>query len=675
MGNAQDKEIQQLSLLLSDEVNSSDCQSESKHELREAFSITDDEERRSNIERIIKSYRHPWDIYGELIQNSVDAIFQAKEILHANSPRWKGKIKITVNSKKRSIEIEDNGIGIPPDKIGQVIVFGRSLKRPGQQSKYGFMGFGLTFVAFQSSYLKIESSYIESGKNKGKKSQRSYRNLYSYIFKKEDLPDAENKTDIEDVKDHGTKIDVQFPIDEDAFQDRQLDIDKLFYYCANLKLFEYILRTKTAIGNTDHLFGKQPICDIIITVDTTETTLNIPFKYLDISEILEKGLKEKKDRFKSIFDYQQLIELTKSHPKAQQLQSRRVPAIWYATENPVEIGERPPIKVDYYIFATSQERIKRYNREVLKLHNGDVECLSNGVFLSLDGMPSSIRLDSWPDFYYSQFTIIVDAKSIKKDLEAGRKGISNYRKKQLLEKAEQLLLEKNFIKYRGYIEDIIKPTENNHNCKDQMIRDVIEKKRRIMTKKANGIFRISEQIELSQQWFPPIEEQEVIALFMELIGKKRLQGYYLQKISTNDQYDAIFEYKLKYYEGLKEPDSPAYHEVDRPLGIKKEKFLEEIDNEIYHEKLIVEFKKTLNSIYKDIHDKKKDLRDIDLLVCWAGDSQTIYDETGDELLEIDISQRDLDGITHQLWSVDARKNIPVICLKTFLEKSEGLIID
>lgn len=674
MSNTQDNENLQLNLFNVLESTSSHREAESQHELKESFSIIDDEERRSNIERIIKSYRYPWDVYAELIQNSVDAIFDAKKQLHLDSPRWKGKIEITVEPEKRRLVIEDNGIGIPPEKIGQVIVFGKSFKRAEQQSRHGFMGYGLTFVAFQSSFINLESSYIDvdTHKNQGKKSRRTYRNLYTYVFKKEELPDAEAKPAPQDTKFHGTKIEIQFPNDREAFHDRQLDIDTMLNYANNSNLFEYIMRTKTAIGNTDKLFNNKPICDIDIIIHCNGNTLKIPFNFLGLTEVLKKvGINE--DRCKSLSDFLKLLELTESEPKQEKDRRRRVQAIKYANETPTQVGERLPIECNYYIFATSKERINRFNREILNLNNSDIEALSNGIFLSLDGMPTSIRLDSWPESYFSQFTILVDAKSIKTDLDAGRKGISDYRKKQLVQKAEEILKNKNFIRYRRYIAEASNaslPNSSSSNSRDSMKRDVRDQKIRIsfdlpQESQPYQHSQLPQEFQLPQQWLPPIEEQEVIALFMELIGNKSLQGYYLMKLSTYDRYDGLFEYRLPYSE------YSAKKNCDNPLNILEETFFGFKDEEIYYDDLIVEFKYKLDSIYDDIRDKRKDMRDINLLVCWEMDFNKIKDQ-GDELTEIAQERRSLDGVTHELDSLDANRKIPVICLKTFLEKTKSL---
>ena len=611
------------------------------HELNSRFVDVEENERRSNIQRIVTSYRHPWDIYAELLQNSIDAIFEAKQTCHFNQSEWKGKIEIFVDSEKRSLKISDNGIGIPPERIAEVIVLGRSLKRENDQgSRYGFMGYGLTFVAFQSSYIKIESTYEKQPES------RSYKDLYAYVFKNKALPDSDNKDISENVKgSHGTTVYLNF---DSAYRElpeaRQEDLETLFSYAKDPKCFEYILRTRTAVGNTEYLFGNKPPCDIEVIAHLDGKVVKVPFKYLDLLEVLEEfGIEP--DRCHKLSDFEQQVGFTRSDPPAERDRKRKVPAIWYATTEPLELGEREPkIKANFYIFVTSKEYLNRYN-EILSLDTAAEE-LSNGVFLSLDGMPTSIRLDNWSHNSYLPFTVIVDAQYLHRDLDAGRKGITSYRVSQLMLEIDRLMKEKKLYQYRRYVIDKYSVGPSIANAKDRMEEKVNKEK-------------VKKGMTLSQRWFPPQEEQEVITLFMELVAIKKICGYYLMMLSGYEQYDGLFEYRLILTEDT------VYNEKRRPFGVPDENFQE--DGSLY-KKLLVEFKQNLESIYNDVRHNKKDLREIDLIICWDTDKEDIRVQ-GDELIEIDKKERVFDGVTHKLKSSDIADEIPVICLKAFLDET------
>ena len=104
--------------------------------LREELSKQETSQIRSNIERIISSYRHIWDIYTELLQNSADAIIEQ----FGEENISQGKITLDINSDERTIIITDNGIGIEESTISKILVTGKSLKRERNSGKFGFMG-------------------------------------------------------------------------------------------------------------------------------------------------------------------------------------------------------------------------------------------------------------------------------------------------------------------------------------------------------------------------------------------------------------------------------------------------------------------------------------------------------------------------------------------------------
>jgi hypothetical protein len=242
----------------------------------------------------------------------------------------------------------------------------------------------------------------------------------------------------------------------------------------------------------------------------------------------------------------------------------------------------------------------------------------------------------------------VDAQYLHKELDAGRKGITTYRATQLLSKVDDIIKQKKLDQYRRYVIDATKSFD---------VRNMIGNAKDLMEEKVNQN-KIRKGTTLSQQWFPPQEEQEVIALFMELVGMEKICGYYLMMLSGYDQYDGLFEYILKCTEDT------VYHKKHRPFGVLEESFQ---DGERIYKKLLVEFKLELDSIYDDVRHNKKDLKEIDLIICWDANVEKIQ-TLGDELIEIDERERFLEGVTHKLKSSYTADEIPVICLKVFLDK-------
>lgn len=82
-----------------------------------------------NIEEVLRSYRHSWDILTELLQNSVDAcIRKYAKLSNANKQNYNPEISIEIDSKNNTIIVKDNGEGIPNDKLYDIIIPGGTLK-------------------------------------------------------------------------------------------------------------------------------------------------------------------------------------------------------------------------------------------------------------------------------------------------------------------------------------------------------------------------------------------------------------------------------------------------------------------------------------------------------------------------------------------------------------------
>ena len=90
----------------------------------------------------------------------------------------------------------------------------------------------------------------------------------------------------------------------------------------------------------------------------------------------------------------------------------------------------------------------------------------------------------------------------------------------------------------------------------------------------------------------------MISLFVELVVQKFLRGYELKILSGYQVYDGLYEYQLDQNEEVE------YSEKNR-LGIYKNVF--NANGGSLKKEILVEFKKELNSIYKDINSNKKDI--------------------------------------------------------------------
>lgn len=610
------------------------------NELQEKFSGIGIDQIKSNIQRTIMSYRNPWDIYTEPLQNSADAVIDKFGFENIKE----GNIELEISTNNRKIVIKDNGVGIKGEDIPTILVMGESLKRKENRGKYGFMGYGFTFVAFQTEFLKIESVH------NGKKSTRTYRDLYKFIFDDKDLPSSQEETNGKVVgeetnEDSYTNITLIFP---KCFPDETLEnnIKLAFDYTKNTYLIDYILRTQSPVGLVDSLFDKDfQNFKFKITID--EVVLDIKNKILSTREIIETLYPNS-----SIYDmdsYKKFINSTEHLNESIRDMSRQCILIDSCIEN-IYIGERHPISARLYIASTSKDHLNEYSKKFtqdLAENYGNI-VVENGIWLSIDGLPTGICLDNFNHPNFLPFTCIVDIDgiNIRNELDSGRKGITAYRVDQICKMVKSKLRERGFISYRHYVLGTQTRTTTYGYDAKKSLSDIFNQKNKL-------------NINLNMQ-YDISNEQEVICLFTELVVKELLIGYKLKVLSSYEVYDGLYEYILVNDEKYIAPS-------DR-LGISRKVHNE---NDAFKKDIIVEFKYVLRSLFNDIRVRRKNANDIDIIVCWDVEYDKVdefAEKEGVILKEVNTVENIYYGVTHEVISPGRSTVLPIIELKTVLKR-------
>ncbi|MCG9602723.1 hypothetical protein L1D16_18310, partial [Vibrio sp. Isolate31] len=165
-------------------------------------------------------------------------------------------------------------------------------------------------------------------------------------------------------------------------------------------------------------------------------------------------------------------------------------------------------------------------------------------------------------------------------------------------------------------------------------------------------------IELLSPYFPLIEEQEVISTFIDLCSKDILSGYTIKALSGFQVYDAILDYCINISDGV-------VYDESNSIGISKDVFAHS-SNCIVKKDILVEFKKDLDGLFKDIDRNKKDISHVNILVCWDAkfvNAEKYLRERGDVLRIKDSSLNIYHGVTHELVVAGRSQPLPIIELK------------
>lgn len=553
--------------------------------LREKETNVDDENLRLRNEAIttLKSYSHHWDILAELLQNSVDAIEQ-------NTRISKGRIDITFDVYNNSIKVNDNGTGISIDEFKRIFKPHVTFKY-GKNNLRGEKGVGLSFILFSTNHLEVTTS---NGKQiiEGK-----IDNAFDWVAGKSDkIPILHYNVESES-KNTFTEIILN------EICSIQEDFNLFSYEFERLK---YVLRTKTAVGNTAHLFGDSPKkkIDINLTfIDSENETYEekIPYRFDYPQNYIKPNINfgERKDkkyegndravRGKAVFD--SYIDKSASGKK---------------------------IKVYYFVCS----RYKYYDMSKKILGYEDKSLIQGGIFLSTKNMPTGIEIlppTIGKAGYWANLYILVEYDDL--NLDMGRKFVPGRITKMVRDQVEKIY--KELSRHFSDIVDTIEDTEEileNEATIDNIWDDLAS---------INNI-----NLDFLSYFKYPVAEQGVVAIFYELIGLKKIKGYSTWRLSSKDQYDAFAKYR----------------------NDKGKEF-----------KILIEFKFHGEDVIKDIHDNVKDYHQIKLLVCWEIDKQTFISEGYDLMKLKKDDPRPFNGVTHKISIPQIRNEINVIELKSFLK--------
>lgn len=545
---------------------------------------------RKSIKGIDDSYNNFWDILAELIQNSVDAIKRANE--------EKGKIEIKIDCVNKEITVIDNGSGMQKEKIPNLLKpFSTDKER--ESVSIGEKGVGLKFVIFQSNDFHLRSN-IGNG-------QSTIVEIIEAKNWKESISDTYPNATIGDKQEQfkGTEIKIGGIDNEDLFS-------------LNFESMKYILRTKTAIGNTDFIWKEQLDYEIKLEmIDANGITKEekIPYRYwLPIETVPKKGIIDLKE-FKNWCqedDRQDGQKRNKLKDKIIVYQDTIFHNGWreinywacFVPKRGIwnEISQRDHLLTEAMI---ANEEIM-YNK-VFSSHQ-------NGIYTSVKGMPTGIIIDhpnTGSAGYWANIFILFEDKNLKFDI--GRKSINGNVKNIYKDHAKEI-----FAEFQKYISKYISG-EPEIEATSQWNREEI-------------FAEINQIVDLGNEKIPfkknPSEQEaSVAAIFYELIGMGKIPEIKPLLSGYRNKYDLYAKWG--------------------------------------NHSLVIEFKSHLRNIVKDFSETTKLFDEVDYIVCWD-----VNDEDKIKLHDISL---ELEEVQDSVFSTSVKNYLPITTHKILLSASANPI--
>lgn len=595
------------------------------------------------ISNILSSYVGWYDPFCELVQNALDAVeARASTERSAGSLSYEPRVDIFIDLDDNVLVVTDNGIGLDKEKFEQFLAPNFSFKTGPTR---GHKGVGATYVAYGFNYMRVSTrvpGFEASGRIVG--AREWVRGNASGANPKVE-PDSSEHIDPQFNKnDRGVSVTVRF---DDGTHPRRLDWIK----ADTAEKWAKILSVKTGLGSI---------------VEDQNLNVNIRVKSLGkVTELHNRGT-----------SYLWLHSIA-----AKKARFREIEATSEALFKKFGVGHRMPDKYRNLDFiydtwdATDLGRLVGGSldgdeREVLKRHNPtvsfefgytaklwtqfneslglrkDYKILTAGIQLAANNMPQGetivIPLNRNIGrqnqlhflFHFDDYTPDLGRKGFHRELSDFAKTVSKNVTENHLAKYRNLLKANT-----GVAPDLVRELKIGEWKKEMLAHESFEP----LNLNSKHFFKPTERVSITSA---PTREQDVIALFNQLVAGGVIRG--IRVMSTNERFTYDGLYKVAF--DLSE-DIYTYDREQNPLGVSSE-VAQALKGRVTDPR-VLEYKYSLDGLIEDFESQDKNINDVDLCIVW--NTGEMYKERygiTSLLMPENVDQRQYHGVTHILSDVE-----------------------
>ena len=616
---------------------------------------------RHQLKQTIRAYNSTQIVLGEALQNAIDAVVEADGTSH--------EIAIDLDLDKRSVKVTDTGIGFPNNP--KLLFLGGGTKREGNPRLFGFVGVGIKVVLFSSQKFRIRGHSDNGG--------FCYEISDAYQFDKDPSPTlhvpSQFPNDSFPLK-KGTEVYYQFPkhVAHDPVQQfiqnmhaqclpqgnnagfgktLKSAVDRGFYENRFSGLMEAFLRRHTYAGDVLNYLGmKKDLGDTVIKINITCSNPSSTFGK-EIGDLFDEKAKfSLKIKPEYLF-----VSDTRNWVSAKNRPGLFDESLGRGGENLTRTWKgfnfrRYFDREDFEKLVTDKhgefpkgvkESIEEYREKLFPRINGILLTISNiplfdeflpsgsDRVISVNGVATTHAIDltrGRNQAYVRCFDLVVDVNA---QLNYGKSQLTDTylvnRIRRFVDDAYATTIQTAASKWVGRVN----PPTDDEETDFFLRRDPL------------GIPEIAVKK-------VPRDENDVIALFFELLGKQYLTGYQSFGLSQIDPYDGRF--------------------IIRRSGDKEDPKIPADDRQL----LAIDFKVTASSLIRDLEREAKDPRELKLVIAWD-EGASNSDQFG--FADIEHSgyhpNRVYPGVTRYLQNTKSGAQIQVLLLKSIVDsiREEG----
>jgi hypothetical protein len=590
------------------------------------------------VHNILKSYTGYYDIFSELLQNSLDAVQQRQR---REGNKYKPQIWITIDIPNSIVRVVDNGIGM--DERQFRLCLRPSVSFKGGEDLRGNKGVGATFLAYGFSFLKLQSKHSGNCVAAILRQGRQWAEDTSGTVPRPkfeamnfDVPELEKESS-------GTSVEI---IIGQASGERPKDL--AWTGAQNAQQWLTILRIKTPLGGV-YLSTPPFTPSISIRVRSSDNTESqdstnraeyfYPHEYPnakvqslhDVTGALIKISGDSATKFTKLgAEFKRLDVIYEVWSKEELLKEDS----YFSSaidEEQRQMIERHRVIV-YACFLRSARMWAELNDDVFLLRKG-LKILHGGLQIASDFMVqgdlSIIPLTSTIG-YQANSHVVVHFSDGSPDM--GRKVFQP----EIKDLAEVLAVRavNTFKKFLQHLKpdtgaQVITPDKELYEWKKSQ---EAHRERSPLAFAHDGI-----RLGLVST---PKQEQDVVALFHELVGTNVLRGFQFYGTSQHDRYDSLF------FMDYTDTEAHLFDATKNRLGASRGYKVP-----FSTEPKVLEYKYDFDSLVEDFEKEEKFPNQVDLVVCWT---------TGDEykskyffqplLVGDEGTSRKIYGATHQAFA-------------------------
>lgn len=597
------------------------------------------------IDNILSSYVGWYDPFCELIQNSLDAVEARVELERSagTDATYQPHIYIRIDLDDNCLTVTDNGIGLDKDKFEQFLAPNFSFKSGGKTR--GHKGVGATYVAYGFNYMRISSrlpGFTASGRiTRARDWLKSVSDTANPKVEPDDSPLADP---IFDQIDRGVSITVRFDANTHP---KRLD----WIQATNAETWTKILLIKTGLGSAITDESIKVDISVVHNGKTTTKRLNgTGYLWLHTTSSKKTTVRDLFTAEETSFrkygigrrladKYQNLDFVHDSWTAAEveELLKTRLDA----EELEILKKHTPTVRVE---FGYTAKLWSQFN-ENLKLRS-NYRVLNSGIQLAANNMPQGETLQvplTKNIGRQNQVHFLMHFDNYTPDL--GRKGF--HRELTDFSKSiARLITDHHLSRLRKYL-------KANTGVSPDLVREMAigDWKTEMLDHETTSPLLLK-----SQHFFLPVErisitsvptrEQDVIALFHQLIAGGVIRGINIMSTNERFTYDGLFKISFDL-----DSELYTYDEEKNPLGVPSETAI------ALHGRVttprVLEYKFCLDGLVEDFDSQDKNLKDVDLCVAWS--TGELYSERygiTSLLIPENSDQRPYHGVTHVLNDID-----------------------